>query len=305
MSVMLSEGASANSFYGRVAHFAAVTNPLNCLASSVELDAAADVVRRGSGDDSAARTLYESAYHPDTGERIPLIGRMCFQAPGCALLAAAMLSCHASLPLTLGLQWANQSFMAVCNYSNRNAKSDTDDAGVLRAYAGATLGSMGTAWGLKRCLPRTWSVLVPAAAISVASLVNVPCMRSAELLGGLVVEDGAGVPLEARSRAAACYAIGAVTCSRILNGCADLVIAPAIVGALGARYAWAKSKRPLVTVPLYATLCFATLSVSTPITTALAPQRASLPAAWLGSPALCAEIDERRSGARVFFNKGL
>jgi hypothetical protein len=232
---MLAEGASASSFYERLVHFSVVLNPLNCLASSGELDAARDLILRLRVDhppappaDRAAferaAALYESAYHPDTGERIPLVGRMCFQAPGAAPLTAAMLVCHRSLPATLALQWVNQSFMAVCNWSNRNARVAADGGGgggggggaVLGAYLGATFGSLLTAFSLKRCLPKSWSILVPAAAISVASLVNVPCMRSAELRDGLVVEDADGVPLETRSHAAACYAIGAVTVSRIL-----------------------------------------------------------------------------------------
>jgi hypothetical protein len=233
---------------------------------------------------------------------------MCFQAPGAAPLTAAMLVCHRSLPATLALQWVNQSFMAVCNWSNRNARGANDGGGggggvVLGAYLGATFGSLLTAFSLKRRLPKSWSILVPAAAISVASLVNVPCMRWAELRDGLVVEDADGVPLETRSHAAACYAIGAVTVSRILNGTADLFAIPAIVGFAKLRgYAWAHSTSPRVTIPLYAGLCFATISVTTPLTTAIAPQRASLPAAWCDAD-LRSEIRGRCE--RVFFNKGL
>lgn len=268
------------------------------------LGAAAPPAQNSERAIARAFALYESAYHPDTGERIPLVGRMCFQAPGAAPLTAAMLACHRSLPATLALQWVNQSFMAVCNWSNRNARgAEADDAAVLVAYFGATFGSLATAFSLKRYLPKSWSILVPAAAISVASLVNVPCMRSNELRDGLVVEDEYGVPLEARSRAAACYAIAAVTVSRILNGTADLFVIPAVVGAAKLRgYKWAHNTSPRVTIPLYGCLCFATISVTTPLTTAIAPQRASLPAAWCDDD-LRTEINGRTE--RVFFNKGL
>lgn len=307
-------GSSSRSFAGRVAHFWSVLNPLNCLASNDELEAAKSLLTTEPKDDvlrsdefQRAATLYESAYHPDTGERIHLVGRMCFQAPGCAVLAASMLAFHSSLPLTLGLQWANQSFMAMCNYSNRNAADERSraDASVLPAYLSATFGSMLTAWSLKKMLPKRYSVLVPAASISVASLVNVPCMRSEELLSGLVVEDSAGHVLDTKSHLAACFAVAAVTTSRILNGCADLVVAPAVVGLARLRgYKWAKSTNPAVTVPLYTTLCFATLSISTPVTSAIAPQRASLSAKWL-SDDINRELVSKDAQPVVYFNKGL
>ena len=296
----LADDASAG-FVSRLWHFGAVTNPLNCLATAEELDAA----EAAYVDDRSVTTLYESAFHPDTGDRIPLVGRMCFQAPGCAILAACMLVWHRSLPGTLFLQWVNQSFMAVCNYSNRNAADEAERDDVLAPYLGATFGSMATAVALKRALPARWSVLVPAASISVASIVNVPSMRSGELRHGLVVEDARGDALEARSRAAAAFAVGAVTASRILNGCADLVVAPALVGAAKAR-GWrvAHSTNPAVTVPLYASLCFATLALSTPLVCSLVPQRSSLGAPWLDD-GVAAELRARDAPPRVFFNKGL
>jgi hypothetical protein len=86
-------------------------------------------------------------------------------------------------------------------------------------------------------------------------------------------------------------------------GTADLFAIPAIVGFAKLRgYAWAHSTSPRVTIPLYAGLCFATISVTTPLTTAIAPQRASLPAAWCDAD-LRSEIQGRSE--RVFFNKGL
>ena len=305
---------AGTTFLERLHRFGAVTNPLNCLASSEELDAAEaicnDVAQQplSVSERARAKTLYDSAYHPDTGELIPLVGRICFQAPGCAVIAAAMLAMHRSLPATLGLQVLNQSFMATCNYSNRNAAAGADveaapPSDVVRPYLAATFGSVFTAWGLKRCLPKTWSVLVPAASISVASMINVPCMRSAELRDGLVVEDARGEPLDARCREAAYYGVATVTAARILNGCADLVVAPALVG-LAASRGFQVPSRPLLAVPLYTSLCFATLAVSTPLTCSLVPQRSTLPAARLGAD-VQAELARRKAPPSVYFNKGL
>jgi hypothetical protein len=39
-----------------------------------------------------AKQLYESAFHPDSGEKQNLFGRMCFQMPGGMAITGVMLS---------------------------------------------------------------------------------------------------------------------------------------------------------------------------------------------------------------------
>ena len=73
-----------STYMGRAKHFFQTANPLNVFASNAKLEAAARLVkeyRAGSEPANttreevyAAKSLYESAYHPGTGEKMILIG---------------------------------------------------------------------------------------------------------------------------------------------------------------------------------------------------------------------------------------
>ena len=89
-------------FSGRAKHFFATTNPLNCLASDAELDSAKAVVddylaRRLPSDYDEeklwrAKELVDSAFHPQTGEKLFLPGRMSFQVPGNMTITGCMMT---------------------------------------------------------------------------------------------------------------------------------------------------------------------------------------------------------------------
>ncbi|KAJ8316906.1 hypothetical protein KUTeg_004810 [Tegillarca granosa] len=80
-----------NTFEGRAKHFFITTNPLNIFVSGKELDHAKSVVEKyrkgdnlpGMSEDEIwrAKHLYDSAFHPDTKEKMLLIGRMSAQVP--------------------------------------------------------------------------------------------------------------------------------------------------------------------------------------------------------------------------------
>ena len=70
-----------STYWGRAMHFFVTTNPLNALASDAELERARSIViayKAGHEDKSltedeiwAAKALYDSAYHPQTGATHP------------------------------------------------------------------------------------------------------------------------------------------------------------------------------------------------------------------------------------------
>ncbi|XP_070608928.1 sideroflexin-2 isoform X2 [Erythrolamprus reginae] len=122
-----------NTFWGRVKHFFNITDPRTLLVSEQTLDSAKTIVENcrscsvppGTSKEQLfyAKKLYDSAFHPDSGEKMNLIGRMSFQVPGGMAITGCMLQFYRTVPAVVFWQWVNQSFNAIVNYTNRNAAS--------------------------------------------------------------------------------------------------------------------------------------------------------------------------------------
>uniref|UniRef100_A0A8D3D7K0 Sidoreflexin n=1 Tax=Scophthalmus maximus TaxID=52904 RepID=A0A8D3D7K0_SCOMX len=302
-------------FMGRAKHFFKVTDPRTVLLSSDTLDEARVIVedyrsgiaKPGLTEDELwrAKYIYDSAFHPDTGEKMFVIGRMSAQVPMNMSITGCMLTFYRTTPAVVFWQWVNQSFNAVVNYTNRSGDAPITVNQLAAAYISATTGAVVTALGFKSLatrLPPIASRFVPFAAVAAANCINIPFMRQRELKYGIPVMDENGNRL-GESPNAAKQAIVQVVVSRIGMAVPAMAIPPVIMNALEKR---AFMKRfPILNAPVQVGLVGLCLVFATPLCCALFPQKSSMSLSGLE-----ADLQERirqisPQTTTVYFNKGL
>ncbi|KAM9476619.1 sideroflexin-3 [Clarias gariepinus] len=302
-------------FMGRARHFFMVTDPRNVLLSNEVLEDARvivqdyrnGIVRPGLTEDQLwrAKYIYDSAFHPDTGEKMLLIGRMSAQVPMNMTITGCMLTFYRTTPAVVFWQWVNQSFNAIVNYTNRSGDAPLTVNQLGAAYVSATTGAVVTALGLKsltKHLPAIIGRFVPFAAVAAANCINIPFMRQRELKYGIPVTDEEGNRL-GESASAAQQAIVQVVVSRIGMAVPAMAIPPVIMNALEKK---AFMKRfPVLNAPVQVGLVGFCLVFATPLCCALFPQKSSMKVSRL-EPELQERIRESSPNTTVvYFNKGL
>ncbi|XP_014212842.1 sideroflexin-1 [Copidosoma floridanum] len=306
-----------STYAGRAKHFFTVTNPLNAFATSKQLDRAKEIVTKyrkgaslkqlGIDEDELwrAKYLYDSAYHPDTGEKMVMVGRMSAQVPMNMMITGCMMTFYKSTPAVIFWQWFNQSFNAVVNYTNRSGSSPIPLETLGISYVGATGGALVTALGLNRLArrgPPLAGRLVPLAAVAAANCVNIPLMRFTELRDGIELQNEKG-DLLARSRKAAREAISSVTVSRIGMAMPSMVLAPVLIDTLERRCILARGS--LWAGPIQVAFCGLCLTFATPLCCALFAQKVAVNVDHLEEDTR-EEILKKAPGTRVvYYNKGL
>ncbi|XP_052833716.1 sideroflexin-2 isoform X1 [Octopus bimaculoides] len=311
-----------DTFYGRLKYFAWVTNPSTCLTPTSKLFEARDLVNKYRLQQEPPHTTREqvlkahrlvlSAFHPDSGELQNFIGRMSFQVPGGMLLIGCMISFYRTNSAVIFWQWANQSFNALVNYTNRNAGSDITQKKLAVAYVSSTTSALVAALGLKAILSqRTTGILqrfVPFIAVAAANIVNIPLMRQSEFLDGIIVYDENKNPVTT-SKYAAVKGISQVVFSRIIMAAPSMLLLPVIFQHLE-KYRWMQRFK-ILNAPLQVLASGALLLVMTPTACALFPQRCSIHTSKLSllDKKNLEELKEKYGAnnipERVYFNKGL
>ncbi|XP_058793779.1 sideroflexin-1 [Phymastichus coffea] len=306
-----------STYVGRARHFLTVTNPLNVFASNSELERAKEIVtkyRKGASLDQLGITedelwknkyLYDSAFHPDTGEKMLLVGRMSAQVPMNMMITGCMMTFYQSTLAVIFWQWCNQSFNAVVNYTNRSGSSPIPVETLGISYLGATTGAVATALTLNKLAKRGPALagrLVPLAAVAAANCVNIPLMRFTEIKDGIELQNERGDKL-GNSRKAAREAIASVTISRILMASPSMILAPVIMNALEKRNLLAKAK--WAASPIQVAICGVCLTFATPLCCALFAQRVAVPVDRLEEDVQQVVRAKHPSANIVYYNKGL
>ncbi|CAB3221729.1 unnamed protein product [Arctia plantaginis] len=311
-----------STFIGRFKHFAAITNPLLTLTSEKELLAAKELyLQYKAGKEPSdtkfedvvrAKTLYESAFHPDSGELQNVFGRMTFQMPGGCLVTGAMLQWYRTPVAVVFWQWVNQSFNALVNYTNRNANSPLTTTQMGVAYVSATSAAMGAAlvfkYGVqKRAKNPILARFVPFVAVAAANWVNIPLMRQNELTLGLDVCDENG-NIVGKSRLAPVKGISQVVTSRIIMCAPGMLILPFIMERLEPK-AWMKRIK-WAHVGIQTAVVGACLTFMVPTACALFPQKCKISTDTIKrfEKENYEEIVKNTGGKPpqyVYFNKGL
>ncbi|KAL6086601.1 hypothetical protein STEG23_031629 [Scotinomys teguina] len=305
-----------HTFLGRVKHFLNITDPRTVFASEQELDWAKTMVEKsrmglvppGTQVEQLlyAKKLYDSAFHPDTGEKMNVIGRMSFQVPGGMIITGFMLQFYRTMPAVIFWQWVNQSFNALVNYTNRNAASPTSVRQMALSYFTATTTAVATAVGMNMWTKRAPPLVgrwVPFAAVAAANCVNIPMMRQQELIQGICVKDRDQNELGCSQRAAA-VGITQVVISRITMAAPGMILLPVIMERLERLQTMKKVK--VLHAPLQVLLCGCFLLFMVPVACGLFPQECKLPVSYL-EPELQDTIKAKYGEQVLFahFNKGL
>ncbi|KAG5329133.1 SFXN1 protein, partial [Acromyrmex charruanus] len=231
-----------------------------------------------------AKKLRDSAFHPDNGEFMHVIGRMSFQLPASIALTIAMLTFYKSAFSVVTCQLVNQGFNAFVNYTNRNVMSDDpqDTDVIQQAFIFATAASCAAALGFKKLFsgrgPFFTSIIflveIPFCAVAVGNMVNLSIMRQREIARGIPIfaKNGDEVYIM-KSQVAAVKGISECIFTRIIMAAPGMLMIPVITQRMQS-YRFYKL-HPWIPFPVEIGLCTLCLLIMIPSALAIFPQKKS------------------------------
>ncbi|EQC34559.1 hypothetical protein SDRG_07884 [Saprolegnia diclina VS20] len=241
-----------STYYGRWKHFSELVAPSSFFVSDKTIDASKAIIdgyKTGVLPTGAvtnaelwdARRICESVFHPQTGEKLPLLFRMPAFVPVNIPICSGMVLAPPTLFNTIFWQWINQSYNAGFNYANRNASGVDDTTAIAKAYASAVLISCGASVGLGKAVEHAsflgasarlaLSRTVPFVAVAAAGAGNAVFMRLKELTEGIDVIDDEGVA-RGRSQNAGKQSLTQVAMTRVALPMPILLFPPFILEAM-------------------------------------------------------------------------
>lgn len=299
-----------NTFAGRASHFYRSVNPLNLFKNTTSAKAVVSQVQENGGKLPSGMSvdqfwehkyIYDSAYHPSTGELVFLPGRMSFQAPGNCMIASGMMIFYRTPLQAIGGQLVNQAFNSTVNYSNSPRPEFKIQDFIVASGSACT-----AAFGMNKMasrpnVPALVGRLVPFGAVCVAQMINLPYMRKSEIITGMPLEDEEG-NIVGYSPKIGQESIAKVVVSRILMATPTMVLPALLVNAL-LKEGKLLARKPKLTNPLMVFLIGLSLTCTTPACCAIWPQRDSCSIDKL-EPNLREELG-LKGISTVHYNKGL
>ena len=305
-------------FQGRFRHFVEMTHPKHMFHSSDTLDLAhKHISNYQSGNRREFQQLsvqeqwrikyiYDSAFHPDSGDKMLLPFRMCAQIPSAVLTVAGILTYHHTFGGVVFWQWFNQSFNATLNYTNRNGTSKVTNQHILTAYTSATTAAVAVSVLLNRMVTTTNSLsgrLIPLFAMAIANAINIPLMRQNEIREGVRVSTDKGV-FCGNSRRAAILGIFQTLLGRLVFSSPSFILVPIMYTRLIKHFPIFYTKKSL-SVLVQGLITGLLYFPSIPLGCSLFPQKSHLSVDLL-EPALKASTQLQHPDTKfVYFNKGL
>eukprot|EP01006_Ploeotia_vitrea_P060664 TRINITY_DN76326_c0_g1_i1.p1 TRINITY_DN76326_c0_g1~~TRINITY_DN76326_c0_g1_i1.p1 ORF type:complete len:337 (-),score=25.10 TRINITY_DN76326_c0_g1_i1:60-1049(-) len=244
-------------YLGRCLQFYDQTSTSLVFVGAAGLKKAQDLLSspKGKTDEElwAARRVVDGVKHPDTGKPIPALFRFCAFAPVNYCIIPIMLNpaVMASVPLTIGIHWLNQSYNCAVNYANRNASNPVSTRRLGEAYTGAVLSSCSIALGATFLTRKaaTWGgsastivrSTVPFLAVASAGFANVALIRRNELKEGVDMLDESG---KCYGKSVAAGKIGLTKCglARVFWNLPTMTVAPLLLSRIAKMPAMKKSK---------------------------------------------------------------